>query len=73
MDVRVAGLSCINVFVVLVECVKALLVNICYGTAKSSMDTWVSTGQHTNSAGEHSPLYACLDVWGGVLVRDCQR
>ena len=31
------GLYCITVFVVWVECVKALLVNVCYGTAKSSI------------------------------------
>ena len=30
------GLYCINLFVVWVECVKALLVNVCYGTAKST-------------------------------------
>ena len=30
------GLYSINVFVVWVECVKVLLVNVCYGTAKSA-------------------------------------
>ena len=49
------GLYCINVFVVWVDCVKALLVNVCYGTAKSaeivSRDMWVSTGQHADCAG----------------------
>ena len=38
VDVGAAGLGfyCINVFVVWVECVKVLLVNICCGRAKSA-------------------------------------
>jgi len=52
VDIRAAWLGCINVFVVWVECVKVLLVNVCYGTAKSadivSRDMWVSTGQHAD-------------------------
>jgi len=48
--------------VVWVECVKALLVNVCNGTAKSaeirSRDMLVSTGQHADCAGgEGIPLY----------------
>jgi len=70
------GLYSINVFVVCVECVKALLVNICYGTTKSaeivSRDMWVYTGQHADCAGgDISPLDTGLDVWGEILVRDC--
>ena len=36
VDIRAAGFGCINVFVVWVECVKALLVNVCYGTGWSA-------------------------------------
>jgi len=64
------GLYCIYVFGVWVECVKALLVNVCNGTAKlaeiGSMDMRVSTGQHADCAvggGENSPLYTYLNVW----------
>jgi len=49
------GLYSINVFVVWVECVKALLVNVCNGTAKSaeigSREMRVSNGQHADCAG----------------------
>jgi hypothetical protein len=49
------GLYRINIFVVWVECVKDLLVNVCNGTAKSaeigSRDMPVSTGQHADCAG----------------------
>ena len=49
------GLYSINVFVVWVECVKALLVNVCNGTTKSaeigSRDMRDSTGQHADCAG----------------------
>jgi len=57
-----------------VECVKALLVSVCYGTAKSaeigSSDMWVSTGQHADCAGGGADfpflyLFGCV---GGVLV-----
>ena len=55
----------IHVFVVWVECVKALLVNVCNGTAKSaeigSRDMRVSTGQYADCAGERIPLYT--PVW----------
>ena len=64
VDVRTAGLDCINVFVVWIECVKALLVNVCYGTARSaeivSRDMWVSTGQHADCAGGRIPLYISM-------------
>ena len=54
---------------------KALLVNVCYGTAKSaeivSRDMLVSTGQHTDCTGENSPLYTSLDVREEFLVMDC--
>jgi len=36
VDVRAAVLSCINLFVVWAKCVNALLVNVCYSTAKSA-------------------------------------
>ena len=55
------GLYAINVLGVWVECMKALLVNVCNGTAKSaeigSRDMWVSTGQHADCAGGRIPLY----------------
>ena len=48
-----------------VECVKDLLANVCYGTAKSveigSGDIRVSTGQYTDSVGGRIPLY--IPVW----------
>ena len=64
------GFYCINVFVVWVECVKALLVNVCYGTAKSaeigSRDMRVFTGQHADCAGGEFPLIYLFVCVGGV-------
>ena len=71
------GLYSINVFVVWVECVKALLVNVCNGTAKSaeigSRDMRVSTGQHADCAGGEFPFIYLFECVGGVLVGDCSR
>jgi len=53
VDIRAAGFGYIHVFVVWVECVKALLVNVYYGTAKSAEIL----------LGEVSPLYTGLGVW----------
>jgi len=68
-----SGLCHIHVFMVWVECVKALLVNVCYGTAKSadtvSRDMWVSTGQHADCAclyfREYPPAVA---FWHNLLI-----
>jgi len=70
------GLYGINVFGVWVECVKDLLVNVCYGTAKSaeigSRDMRVSTGQHAYYA-VGVPFINRFVCVGGVLVGDCSR
>ena len=67
------GLYSINVFVVWVECVKAFLVNVCKGTAKSaefgSRDMRVSTGQHADCAveGGEFPFIYLFGCVGGVF------
>jgi len=69
------GLYCIHILVVWVEFVKDLLVNVCYGTAKSSeiisRDMWVSTGQNADCAGGEFPfiyLFGCVEgVFSGGL------
>ena len=67
VDIRAAGIGCINVFVMWVECVKTLLVNVCYGTAKSaeigSRDMRVSTGQHADYAGGWGVIPLYIPVW----------
>jgi len=70
------GLYCINVFVVWVECVKALLVKDCNGTAKSaeivSRDTWGSPLDNTLILlGGEFPFIYLFGCVGGVLVGDC--
>ena len=67
------GFGCINVFVVWVECIKALIVNVCYGTAKSveivSKDMRVSTAQHADCAWGRIPIYipVCRRSFSGGL------
>ena len=54
-----------------VECMKVLLLNVCYCTAKAaeivSREMWVSTGQLVDCAGEGGggiPLYSMVWICG---------
>ena len=74
MDVRAARFNCTHLFMVWVEYVNALLVNVYYGSAKLaeivSRDRWVST-MIVPRRGVRFPFIYQFGCVGEVLVRDC--